>query len=223
MYVFGGSSSFGLMNDLFLFDPKAIAWRLVDTISPESKSSPERRAGHSMVSVGENFYVFGGRGIAAGVLYGLNDVWRFNVVSRSWRLCVNIGTAEPVGRMHTAAAILQKKLFIYGGINPATNVVYKDLWWFDLQTFSWGELNGNKGVSAPGFSPPSLYKSNLISIDSECDSSYPSTVTDTLTGETSSVTDTRCGLLLFGGIGGKDLQSSLGKKNRLLLFVSKQP
>ena len=65
-------------------------------------------------------------------------------------------------------------------------------------------------VSAVGFAPPSLYKAHLIPIDEGCQNSLPMTAVDPLTGQ-SSISDSSCGLLIYGGMGGRDLVSTLGQ------------
>ena len=46
-------------------------------------SSPDRRAGHSLVGDQNNVYLFGGRGKASNNMeFGLNDIWRYNEMLR---------------------------------------------------------------------------------------------------------------------------------------------
>lgn len=63
---------------------------------PKSIPVPLRRAGHTMVSCGNNrLYVFGGYHLERGLL---NDMWHYETSSGNWTLLFNSATAQPQGR-----------------------------------------------------------------------------------------------------------------------------
>jgi len=78
-------------------------------------------------------------------------------------------------------------LFVVGGINPTSNLIFNDVWAFDLSLKTWKLVAANTGQGA-GFAPPPLYHSTLLPVT---DRRGPN-ATDFLHGS----------LLLYGGVGG---------------------
>jgi hypothetical protein len=107
-------------------------------------------------------------------------------------------------------ALLQDTLFIYGGQDPVTGLILSDLWAFNLQTLLWSSLTATKTSDSIGFEPPGLYKANMLFVDHDCEISVPSQSMNPQTGVVT-LSDTTCGLLIYGGIGGRDLMTSLGQ------------
>lgn len=171
MYVFGGNSTdFGLLNDLYYFDPFMVHWTKVSTVYG---GVPFRRAGHAAVAYSNGFYIFGGRSEDG---YGYHDLWQFDVDILKWTCIHNGGNSEsPLSRQHAAMAIMGEQIFIFGGIDPQSNVTMDDLWMFDLASSKWSVLSPMNNP-AFGFKPPPLYRSHLVGVPG--------------------------GLLLYGGVGG---------------------
>jgi N-acetylneuraminic acid mutarotase len=209
MYVFGGyggdgsdgSGMYGLMNDLYRFDPNNLFWTYMDA---SSGHLPPRRAGHVMIADPTTspeltplhhkyIYLFGGRGETQTgaedtTNVALNDVWRYNVDSNHWTLLSRQGgststSASPVGRQHATAGMLLDRLFIFGGMDPKSGLLYQDLWAFDTNTHEWQQLYSTSsqtsgirrsasatstystsGVSSliSGFAPPPMFGGHFI-------------------------------------------------------------
>lgn len=208
VYVFGGvSEHYGLMNDLYTFDPVQLQWGAIDSYAG---NAPQRRAGHSLVTDYDTgiLYLFGGRadiprqeGGSANNFTGLNDVWAFDIVAREWSWASGAlpqhasgqqdkdrAFHEPAGREHAAVALMKNILFVTGGRDPASKLILNDVWAFYCHEKRWVQIQKNSGSSA-GYSPPPLYHSFLAPVQH-------------LSGGVNSTGFESTNLLLYGGVGG---------------------
>ncbi|KAI9316880.1 hypothetical protein BX666DRAFT_1947670 [Dichotomocladium elegans] len=101
---------------------------------------PTERAGHSLVSVGDSLYVWGGH--RAGRY--LNDMFVFNTNTYQWDY-INPSNEGPAGRAGHTCICFENTLYIFGGSDGKH--LYNDIWSFDLQRYSW------KQVTAVGYIP----------------------------------------------------------------------
>ena len=100
-----------------------------------------------------------------------------------------------------------------------TGLILSDLWSFNLHRLLWSSLTATKTSDTIGFQPPGLYKANMLFIDNGCEISVPSQSMNPQTGE-GIFSDATCGLLIYGGIGGRDLITSLGQVlMKSLIFI----
>jgi hypothetical protein len=159
LYIFGGLSSFGYMNDFFHFDVVELTWT---TIRRVGTSWPCRRAGHAMVSDGNHIVVFGGRSLLSdGSLVTLNDIWMYNVELKIWKTYTLQSSDMPLGRQYSASSIHYNHLWVFGGIDSVTGQTFNDLWSYDLILHQWTEQSANSG-SLYGFVPPPLHHASLL-------------------------------------------------------------
>jgi len=114
IYVFGGSSEQGYMNDLYVLavgeqsagEQMRMAWGTVDV----SGRAPSPREGHSATAVNERIFVFGGfteEGYS-------NDLYVLNVALMAWEKPPVAGTA-PSGREGHAATLFKDRIIVFGG------------------------------------------------------------------------------------------------------------
>lgn len=204
MYTFGGNSEdYGIMNDFYYFDPVALQWHVLNYYMGPS---PPRRAGHNLVTDYDTgiLYLFGGRGEFGpndGNVSALNDVWAYDVGQKAWS-CASADPAtqynrtrqnsgylfeEPLGRQHAAAALMNGIMFINGGIDPYSKLIYNDVWAFYTAEKRWVQIQEVTGTAA-GYAPPPLFHSFFIPVQSGAGVNS--------TGFESTH------LLLFGGVGG---------------------
>ncbi len=170
IYVFGGKcKEYGLSNDFYKFDPITVQWHVIDRYGGQG---PTRRAGHSLVTDYDtkNLVLFGGRADMADRTVGLADVWTFDIQSRKWEYAsMNTGmggenqSAGPAGRQHAACAVAHSTLFIVGGIDPQTKMIFDDVWAYYLVTKKWQLISSISGQTK-GLAPPPLYHSTLLSV-----------------------------------------------------------
>lgn len=191
LFVFGGVlEHYSLSNDFYSYDPVALQWSLIDRYGGQG---PTRRAGHSLMTDFEtdSVILFGGRANLAGRMVGLADVWVYTISSRKWEWASSTAgrstEPNPAGRQHAATAIVASTLFVVGGINPTSDLIFNDVWAFDLSLKVWKLVAANSGQGV-GFAPPPLYHSTLLP------------VTD-LKGPNATEFQ-HASLLLFGGVGG---------------------
>ncbi|CAE7710745.1 unnamed protein product [Symbiodinium microadriaticum] len=159
MYMFGGVTAFGLMSDMFTFDPVTLRWVSITSVET---SWPSRRAGHSLEASEGRLYLFGGRtDLYDGSPASLADVWVFDVARNTWTVSVDRRGSTPVGRQHAATTVYGKDLWIFGGMDYASELAYNDLWSFHLDTHKWTQFSSNSG-NIHGFLPPPLHHAHLI-------------------------------------------------------------
>ncbi|KLO20739.1 galactose oxidase [Schizopora paradoxa] len=125
LYVFGGQADSIYMNDLWVFDLVSLTrkarWELVN-MGPDSDSvGPQRRSGHSSVTVGSRIYIFGGRESQ----FCYNDTWCFDTEKLLWAKLKCVGSL-PTPREGHAAAVVNDVMYIFGG-KGADGSVYGDL------------------------------------------------------------------------------------------------
>lgn len=218
MYTFGGvTEEYGLMNDLYKFDPVAVKWVTCD--SSFGDSFPRRRAGHAMVCDDQHgvFYIFGGRTAQGTEVVGLNDVWRYDASKTTWTLLtrtIGVTGNAPGLRQYSSMLLQNGDLYLYGGINPASGLVYNDVWVFRIAVQQWQRLYSHRsghvhtstaqypsGDATYQFAPPPLYLAHMLPVPESLD---PTTgINTTFYGsdrDTSHVQNG--GFLLYGGVGG---------------------
>lgn len=77
IYVFGGrDAEHKELNELYSFDTSTNKWALLSY----GDNGPPFRSYHSMTCDDQSVYIFGGCGLTGR----LNDLWAYNVVTRSW-------------------------------------------------------------------------------------------------------------------------------------------
>jgi len=220
MFVFGGVTElYSYVNDVYKYNPKSVTWAVQD--SSVGSSFPQRRAGHAMVCDSANgvFYIFGGRtAFGSKQNVGLNDIWRYSTDNKSWLLLTrgtNTNSATtPAARQYASMLMLNGNLYVFGGIHPATGVVYSDVWVFRVALQQWELLYNRKSgntqtstyantgtTNAYQFAPPPLYNAHIIPAPASLD---PFTNFNTTTYGTASDKDshTNVGFLVYGGVGG---------------------
>ena len=160
MYMFGGISEMGLMQDFHAFNPRTLRWM---SLSRRSKAWPVRRAGHNLEAASGRLYMFGGRAaLSNGNIRSLNDVWIYDIATKSWSESITTGDA-PAGRLHAASTVFNNELWIFGGLDSRSQLTYDDLWSFHLDSHVWTRRHTPVSSSdRNGFIPPPLHHSHLI-------------------------------------------------------------
>ena len=137
VFVFGGCGEGDVeMNDLWAFEPYAERW--VCHSVDQALGSPPARAGHSIATVNEVLFVFGGS--AAEEVFG--DLWENQVssaVRSEWRLVQTVGR-RPCARTGHTCVVLGTRLFIFGGESKSSDGegrLENDLWQFDVILREW--------------------------------------------------------------------------------------
>jgi len=109
MYVFGGETSNGLSNDLWMFNPATKHWDNITvsgaTISPRKNASMTIRNGV--------IYIAGGEDANGNVL---TDAYTINVATGQTTQLSNMPGGSPTGN-GAASVVLNNKIYYFGGYN----------------------------------------------------------------------------------------------------------
>lgn len=111
------------------------------TIAKADESSPTARVGHAAAVIGQNFYVFGGRGGKdMAPLKEEGRVWQFSTESQVWTaLDPTDKSVFPEARSyHSATSDRSRYLYTHGGC-PASGRT-SDVYRFDVTTRKWEQL-----------------------------------------------------------------------------------
>jgi N-acetylneuraminic acid mutarotase len=142
IYIYGGSSNSGHLNDIWVFDPAQGTW---DELNPSAPLPPVSRA-HSASVIDGKIYIFGGNG-GVSIYASRNETWVFDpsTAEGSWSQVAAPATL-PSGRIAHSASVISNKIFVYGGIGADTNL--NDTWAFTPTQSSW--VNRNTTSSTMG-------------------------------------------------------------------------
>lgn len=254
MYIFGGiSESFGYLNDLYKYNPKEALWIIQE--SSQSYSYPVRRAGHSMICDDTNsmIYIFGGR-TKVGTMnpqfdskdstthdnVGLNDIWQYDVIKNSWSILTTVSNNNvynsPARRQHASVILINGNLYLFGGIDPSSGMLFNDVWIYYIGSKSWELLYDSRINNNYQYAPPPLYNAHIIIAPESLDpyTSINTTATYDHTTTTKSKEQTTIenkGFLIYGGIGGgghcgnlkqcDGIETTLGQVYRFVLTENK--
>uniref|UniRef100_A0A182QTX8 Multiple epidermal growth factor-like domains protein 8 n=1 Tax=Anopheles farauti TaxID=69004 RepID=A0A182QTX8_9DIPT len=144
IYVYGGLSRNGTLDDLWQFALQSQRWSLV---VPQNETRPPALAGHTLTAVGreELLLLIGGYTIGpGGGLQG--SVWLFNLASASWSLIPTHGSSP--GGIYGHSAVYHapsQAVYVYGGVRSSverseTAGVSKKLYAFSVPARRWTEL-----------------------------------------------------------------------------------
>lgn len=159
------------LSMLFLLGTLAIIPPAPVTAGPQPQATvePSPRYGHSLVTISDTVYLFGGTDIPptqgirsdrlhpAGNLY--NDLWAYND-STGWKQIEPNGLVPPPRHSHGATGI-GNWIWIFGGIDNG-NTVRNDIWACDPVTNQWTQ----KSWTGP-YNAPHVYENTLTSIGNE--------------------------------------------------------
>ena len=138
--LFGGvnSSTTGLLNDLWAYDPTDNTWTRLEP----SGTPPVKRMWHSFVyDPGSQLVIlFGGYGGASGSTgANLDDLWAYDPAANSWAELDRMGE-RPLARQGHAMVLDSGSgdLLLYGGCDGLTGL--GDVWRYDPAVNSWTQL-----------------------------------------------------------------------------------
>ena len=137
MYVFGGISNGNILNDLYSYDPSNKKWTNLSV--PASGSAPQARYGHTAVMIDDKMYVFGGFDTSYNYLGDL-FVYDPQAGGRWTNLSTPATAVKPDPRVYHASEVIDKKLYIFGGMTDASNAA-NDLFSYDPSTQTWKNLS----------------------------------------------------------------------------------
>jgi len=140
MYIFGGNNNdqngrYQVLNDFYSFDTDTFTW--TNLTSPHQVSYPLHRSGHSLTSISEKLFLFGG-GVwneNEGWVEKYSDIHVFDPSDSTWR------KVECTGNIETSTFAISfsvgRFLFIFGGGSKPKYCVINDLYVLDTTSLSW--------------------------------------------------------------------------------------
>ena len=138
IYVFGGQSSPGEASDGFFRG--TIAASSSDVVEwvelPSSPGRPSARSGHSLTTVGQSLYLFGG---FTGT-ERLNDLYVYDIASGQWTLENGLQGLPPSPRSGHSVVVAAdgRRVFVFGG--ATTGKLFNDIYILDLKSRTWTPL-----------------------------------------------------------------------------------
>ncbi|XP_063770698.1 uncharacterized protein LOC134905261 isoform X2 [Pseudophryne corroboree] len=140
IYLFGGRSDKGTgecLQGMYSFDLGTLTWEKL-----KMNGAAPQTLSHSIATVGENVFVFGG--ICHGTV--VDDLHMFNTVSETW-VPVKTSGSLPDARLGHAFATVGQQIYMFGGCS-ADGVYYRDMYMLDTATLSWQcyEVKGENPV-----------------------------------------------------------------------------
>lgn len=156
--VFGGfHSTDHRLNDVWVFDAVGYTWSqpnkkhnseasiACQLSNVEWANVPPPRAGHSATLINDLLYVFGGYGGLGYSRRDLDDLYTLNIYTWQWNKVTPKGSG-PEKRSGHCACCIEKKIYIFGGSNSATQ--FQDLFILDTEfdVPVWSKLNTSLSV-----------------------------------------------------------------------------
>ncbi|MEM9193417.1 MAG: kelch repeat-containing protein [Myxococcota bacterium] len=169
MIVFGGNTAIPVNCGFPAYVFLDTTWIFYDYENPSGQwtqvagPGPSARGRHASAASDTTFYVHGGRWRTAGQpgpYTVLDDLWAFDIATRTWTEIVPADGNRPPGRYNAGLAYdsLGNRLWLFAGNaspNGATPDIRADLWVFDLNTMIWTQL-------VTGFTPEPRWWHNLV-------------------------------------------------------------
>jgi galactose oxidase-like protein/Kelch motif protein len=185
LWLFGGygydsSGEFGALNDLWEFNPSANTWTWISGSNtvfasgvygtqgvPAASNVPQARERvAAWIDISGNLWLFGGIGWNSTAAGMLNDLWKFDSVSKEWTWVSGSNTFDapsvygtkgvpansnvPGGRESAIAWIDQSgNLWLYGGILYGGSE-FSDVWQYTLPTNMWTWVSGTSTPNVAG-------------------------------------------------------------------------
>jgi N-acetylneuraminic acid mutarotase len=148
-YLFGGKDSCVKNNDCLPHPWKSQdqfndTWRL-DLVSHQwaqvlTPSAPSPRYGFSSFVHKGKMYVFGGRFVSGSTRTTYNDMYRFSPDAGDWEKVVPTTSLVPPDRWTASGVVYGDNFYVFGGSQNSQRW-YNDTWEFNLNTFSWSQLD----------------------------------------------------------------------------------
>lgn len=134
--VFGGEHEprHPIDNAVHVLDVASAHWVRLET-SPDHPA-PSARVGQAAASVGNRFYMFGGRTGVDQEETSLGDMWEFDAATTRWRQIEAEGA--PAARSYHVMASHAQRVYVFGGC--AASGRQNDLFAFDTEKQAWEKL-----------------------------------------------------------------------------------
>lgn len=145
LFLFGGETFNGsvahFFNDLTIYNPSNNIWRSIS-----SPNAPLPRSGHWITATshsGGTLWLFGGEFSSPkqNTFHHYHDFWSFDVKAREWSRIETKGKTPPARSGHRMIG-WKNFIVLWGGFQDTsmTTKYLNDLWIFDIDNYTWGEI-----------------------------------------------------------------------------------
>eukprot|EP01080_Neovahlkampfia_damariscottae_P008417 gene8417-242_t len=138
VYMFGGNTTYiieSFSNDFYELDLNTFTWKTL-------KKGPNRRAKHTICSIGNCVYLFGGTD--EDKCFG--DFWKYDALEDKWEKITT--TTSPGPRHSHIMKSFQNNIYIVGGMVDMY-VSSKEIWQFNVYQNQWRQMNFNIPIDQP--------------------------------------------------------------------------
>jgi len=166
-YTFGGISGNICHNHVYQYQQIGKTWSILPP-NGDNTDIPNGRIGASVSLYQNELIVFGGYCPPLNVPPAEGIVYRYHYTSTppTWTMdnSVGGGVVPPLGLRYHSANIVDKYLYIFGGIsgNTLPGISHNDTYQYDLTTMEWVKLNISGKGPSPRLDLSSLVQSNRI-------------------------------------------------------------
>lgn len=139
MYIIGGMNRLGdVLQEIWRFDIAASSWKKLKVNGLDS--SKWARFGHSVVTLKEKAFIFGG--VRPDKLRS-NDLFVFNLETNTMSNMAKVEDCRPKERAWHSAGIHASQIIIFGG-STALHEELGDLWVYDINSREWRQRSTSK-------------------------------------------------------------------------------
>jgi len=146
LYFFGGYTTKPgnlkeFFSDMHCFDTETNSWSEIN-FSLATSQVPSKRTDHSLVLFNDYLYLFGGKGGKSGKEDLYNDLYKFNLLTKTWTEIKGEREELKVSVGHSAN-VYKDSMYIFGGWNGKTCM--DDFYQYSFHTNIWYNLKISSG------------------------------------------------------------------------------
>ena len=156
IYIHGGSHLGQTFGDLWCFNITTFSW-----MQQQQYNSPPPRQNHVAVGEPGKLWVHGGRGVRNGLIALMDDLWSYDIDTKTW-MQTSGHQPKPSPREMHVAVLAQESIWLHGGLGMNEYLKFyggewlADLWRFDLSTQEWIEQKESFPPDLPMINPVAI-------------------------------------------------------------------
>lgn len=137
IYIHGGSHLGASTGDLWCFNITSFSW-----MQQQQYNSPPPRQNHVAVGERGKLWVHGGRGVWNGTIALMDDLWSYDIDTKTW-IQTSGHQQKPSPREMHVAVFAQGSIWLHGGLGMNEYLEFyggewlADLWRFDVSAQKW--------------------------------------------------------------------------------------
>ncbi|CAG9313039.1 unnamed protein product [Blepharisma stoltei] len=134
--IFGGLSSTGVDNSLYILDGESLFW----SKKPNSGNSPQPQESSGIAYYKDKLYVWGGLSRFSTIIHD-TALYEYDLAKEEWKK-IEINGKKPGGRFEHFLCFVEDYLYVYLGVDFETGLTIFDIWKINLISLdTWIEVN----------------------------------------------------------------------------------